>query len=166
MIFENRFYTTKEMYTEYVHHVLCRRIYRLGIPLTILAFLGCALSFHHAQIISAIEAVCGIIILAVLFASPAMMVRQLMETDLSLHQGEQPECAFTFDETSIHMAEGSQSLTLEYSQIKEVFHLKHCTALMFTRQNGILCSKDGFTVGNKEAFDQFIHNKCPNARFH
>ena len=72
----------------------------------------------------------------------------------------------TFDETSIHMAEGKQSLTLEYGQIKEVFHLKHSTALMFSRQNGILYSEEGFTVGNKETFDQFIRNKCPDARFH
>lgn len=166
MLFENRFYTTKEMYTEYVRYVLCRRIYRLGIPLTVLAFLGCALSLQHTPVIAAIEAVCGVIILAVLLTAPSAMIRQLTEADRSLHQGEQPECVVTFDETSIHMTEGNQSLTLEYRQIKEVFPLKRCTALMFTRQNGILYSNDGFTVGNKEAFSQFIQDKCPDARFH
>ena len=55
MLFENRFYTTKEMYTEYVRYVLCRRIYRLGIPLTVLAFLGCALSLQHTPVIAAID---------------------------------------------------------------------------------------------------------------
>ena len=166
MSFENRFYTTKEMYAEYDHKILCRRIYHMGIPLTVLAFLGCILSFRQRPSIAAVEAVCGIIILAVLLAAPPMMVRQLLETDRSLHQGERPECVITFDETSIHMAEGKQSLTLEYGQIKEVFHLKHSTALMFSRQNGILYSEEGFTVGNKETFDRFIRNKCPDARFH
>ena len=47
-----------------------------------------------------------------------------------------------------------------------VFHLKHSTALMFSRQNGILYSEEGFTVGNKETFDRFIRDKCPDARFH
>ena len=129
MSFENRFYTTKEMYAEYVHKILCRRIYHMGIPLTVLAFLGCILSFRQRPSIAAVEAVCGIIILAVLLAAPPMMVRQLLETDRSLHQGERPECVITFDETSIHMAEGKQSLTLEYGQIKEVFHLKHSTGI-------------------------------------
>ena len=166
MSFENRFYTTKEMYAEYVHKILCRRIYHMGIPLTVLAFLGCILSFRQRPSIAAVEAVCGIIILAVLLAAPPMMVRQLLETDRSLHQGERPECVITFDETSIHMTEGKQSLTLEYGQIKDVFHLKHSTALMFSRQNGILYSEEGFTVGNKETFDRFIRDKCPDARFH
>ena len=76
MSFENRFYTTKEMYAEYVHKILCRRIYHMGIPLTVLAFLGCILSFRQRPSIAAVEAVCGIIILAVLLAAPPMMVRQ------------------------------------------------------------------------------------------
>lgn len=48
------------------------------------------------------------------------------------------------------------------SQIINIYRLKTCSILMFTKQNGILYLEEHFTVGNSTDFNGFILEKCVN----
>lgn len=161
MVFENRFHTTREMYKEYVGKVLCRRIYVLGSIFSVIAALAFILSIRGNQTMAAVEGVCLFILLAVMIITPGKVLKQLLETDKQLHNGEHPECVVTFGD-HISLTEGKQTLAIEYAQIINIYRLKTCSVLMFTKQNGILYLEDHFTVGNSTDFNGFILEKCVN----
>lgn len=163
MVFENRFYTTREMYKEYVRKVLCRRIYIFGTIFSVIAALTLISSIHESQTLAAVEGVCLFTLLSVIIITPGKVLKQLLETDRQLHNGENPECVVTFGE-NISMTEGKQTLTIEYAQIVNIYRMKTCSVLMFTKQNGIIYLEDRFTVGNNTDFNDFLLAKCVNVK--
>lgn len=159
MVFINRFYTTKQMYREYVNKVLCRRIYILGAVFSPAAALAFLFSIRNHPTAAAVEGVCFLVITSVMLFTPGLTLKQLLEADRKLHGGAHPECVVIFG-GDIRMSEGNQSLTLQYDQVTRIIRLKTCNVLMFTKQNGILYVSGKFTQGNEADFETFILEKC------
>lgn len=163
-MFENRFYTTKEMYKEYVNKVLCRTIYIWCIVLILIALLAiiAAISNNHKDIVFQ-ESIGVFIVLCCIIFIPRITLRQLLQLDKTLHNGTHPECHVTFFD-KITMVEGEQKITVEYENVRKIYRLKSCSVLMIGKQNGVLYVEDCFTVGNAEDFEKFILEKCTQVK--
>ena len=163
MSFESRYYTTEEMYKEYIYKVLCKHITILGIIVAAFAFLLSVIFINDNKLIVGLMLGAGIISLITAIMTPPVTLKRLLEMDKKLHSGVKYEVVVTFDD-KITLTEGSQTISIDYSQIIKYHKLKPCSILMFSNQNGIMFVEDKFTVGNKEDFDKFIHEKCENLR--
>jgi hypothetical protein len=158
-MFENRYYTTQEIYKEYVRKVLCRRILRLGSIFLVIGAVAMVLSLQENTVNAAIVGTALFVILFTMLLGPKLMLKQLMDVSKLLHNGESAESIISFDE-DIKINEGKQSLTIEYSQITNIYRMKTCSVLMFTKQNGIIYLEEKFTKGNAKDFEGFILEKC------
>lgn len=163
MLFECRFYATKEMYKEYIKKVVYRKMNITCIVLSILAVLTILFSIRNNPVLAAVEGTCLVIILAVAIISPRVLLKRLMEMDRILQNGSAPECVVEFGD-NIRMTQGGQSVAIEYDQVFRIYQMKTCSILMFTKQNGIMYVEDKFTRGNSRDFDRFILEKCPRAK--
>lgn len=162
--FENRYIVTDEMLSEYVYKVLCRRIQRMSIAIFILSLIMLLFTVSDGDgVLSAVFGVCLVIAVTELLAVPPAMIRQLKENGRRIHNGKSYESVILFGD-KISITEGTFSLTVEYSQIIKIYYLKHSCALMFGKSNGILLSLNGFTAGSFEEFQEFIEQKCPDAK--
>lgn len=160
--FENRYDSDDAMVSEYVHKVLCRRIYFMGavfFPIALI-MIGITLSEQN-YIMTAVLGVCLLIITSTILITPPMTIRQLKEIDYRLHNGKKPVAVIQFGE-HISITQGTFSLTIEYSQIIKTYELKHTFVLMFAKNNGIIIDPAGFTVGSYHEFKDFIRTKCTN----
>lgn len=158
-MFENRYYTTQEIYKEYVRKVLCRRILRFGSVFSVIGAIAVVLSLQENTVNAAIVGTALFVILFTMIIGPKLMLKQLMDVKNRLHNGEIVETIVSFGD-DIKINEGKQSLTIEYSQITHIYKMKTCSALMFTKQNGIIFLEDKFTKGNAKDFEAFILEKC------
>ncbi|MDW2798634.1 YcxB family protein [Clostridium boliviensis] len=160
--FENRYYSDDAMVPEYVHKVLCRRIYFMGavfIPIALI-MTGIMMSKQN-YIMTAVFGVCLFIITSTILITPPMAIRQLREIDYQLHNGKKPEAVIQFGE-HISITQGTFSLTIEYFQIIKTYELKHSFVLMFAKNNGIIIDPAGFNVGCYNEFKEFIRIRCIN----
>ena len=163
MSFENRFYTSKEMYREYVNKVLCGKIYVESVVVALL----CVLALIVGLALDAVPLLwlggAGIImVLAVVWLAPRLTLKSMLDYDQRVHGGEHPQCVVTFGE-AIKMEEGNVSVEITYDQVIAWHRLQTCSVLMFTKQNGIMYVDDGF-VGDASGFDAFIKEKCVNLK--
>ena len=159
MLFENRFYTNKEIYKEFVNKVLCRKIYIIGLIIFVLALIMCIISIKENTVVATMEGVAAFIALFVVILSPKMTLSKYLELDSKLHNGEHPETIVTFWD-KITLKEGKQIISIDYFQITNYYRLETCSVLMFSSQNGIIFVEDKFTKGKKEDFEKFIFEKC------
>ncbi len=163
MYFENRFYATEQMNREYVYKVIFRKTFILGTIMLILAGLTFVFAIKVNQPLAIAEGVCFLILLITMTIAPILTVKQLSDFDKKFHNGTTPQCVVEFGE-NIKMTEGTQSISVEYTQINRIYRLKSCNIMMFTKQNGIIYDRDGFTAGNNEDFEKFILEKCTNVK--
>lgn len=160
MKFENRYYTNKEMHKEFVNKVATRKMMLNCLILFIISIVLLIL-FRDNSFYVAIYLVISLFSLVMMIMMQPMYLKQLMELDYKLHNGEHPETVVTFED-KITLKEGKQQISIEYSQIKKYYRLKRSSILMFSEQNGIMFVEDNFTIGNKEEFEKFILEKCTN----
>lgn len=160
MKFESRYYLDKKMCEEYVNKVATRKLV-LSCLILFIASIILLLIFKDNTLEMAIYMVIGILSLAMIILVPPMYLKQLLEMDFKLHNGERPESIVTFDD-KITLKEGKQQISIEYSQIKKYYRLKRSSVLMFSEQNGVMFVEDNFTIGSKEEFEKFILEKCNN----
>lgn len=158
-MFENRYYTTQEIYKEYVRKVLCRRIFRLGGIFFVIGAVAMILSLQEYTVNAAMVGTALFVIVFTMLLGPKLMLKQLMDVKKRLHNGESPETIISFGD-DIKINEGKQSLSIEYSQITNIYRMKTCSVLMFTKQNGVIYLEDKFTKGNAKEFEEFILEKC------
>lgn len=159
MNFENRFYMTDKMLSEYVYKVLWKKYWILGSLLSAFSLIMLILTYH-VRVYSSV-AVYGTVLFISLFTTfltPFLTKRQMKESGRRIHNGENVETVVEFGE-DITMKEGAMSMTIKYSQIQRIIYLKSLYVLKFGKQNAIVLSPDGFTVGNAEEFKKFIESK-------
>ena len=161
--FVKRFYTSKEMYREYVNKVLCGKIYVESVVVALL----CVLALIVGLALDAVPLLwlggAGIImVLAVVWLAPRLTLKSMLDYGQRVHGGEHPQCVVTFGE-AIKMEEGNVSVEIAYDQVIAWHRLQTCSVLMFTKQNGIMYVDDGF-VGDASGFDAFIREKCVNLK--
>lgn len=160
MKFENRYYTNKEIYKEFVNKVATRKIMFSCLILFVISIVLLVL-FRDNSFYVAIYLVIALFSLVMIIMIQPMYLKQLLEMDFKLHNGERPETIVIFDD-KITLKEGKQQISIEYSQIKKYYRLKRSSILMFSEQNGVMFVEDNFTIGNKEEFEKFILEKCEN----
>ncbi len=161
MKFESRYYTTKEMYKEYIYKVLCKRLTIIGFITAFFGFLISYISRNDSTLISGVTLAAASISLITAIITPIITLKQLLNVDKKLHSGIKYEVVVTFGD-KITLTEGAQTISIDYSQIIRYHKLKTCSVLMFSNQNGIMFVEDKFTIGQKENFDKFIKEKCEN----
>lgn len=162
--FENRFYSDDKIMSEYVHKVLCRRLYVLGTLVIIGSLIAMAFAWlNNNYIMTAVYAVCLFISSFVVITVPHLTLKQLKDAEKRLHNGKNQETIVQFGD-KIAMTEGTFSLAMEYSQIIKIYSLRHSYVLMFSRSNGIILSPENFSIGTFEDFQAFIKSMCPNAK--
>lgn len=164
MEFENRYYCTDDMMSEYVHKVVCRRLYALGFifaPLGLIMVIISALQGNAVMV--AVFSVCLFIVLVTVAIAPHMTLHQLKQGNLKIHNGAKVETVVTFDETVIQ-AEGTNRFIVEYEQIDKVYYLRHTCVLWLGKYGGILLSPYHFTKGTYDEFKVFIKAECVNAK--
>lgn len=158
--YENRYYSNQAMISEYVHKVLCKRIYQMGAILVPIALLMTVITMKNQDyIMTAVFGVCLFIIVFTVLVSPILTVRQLKETDKRLHNGKNPEAVVQFGD-NISISQGTFTLSINYSQVIKTYQLKHSFVLMFAKGSGIMIDPAGFTKGDFHGFKEFIQLKC------
>ncbi|MCD8353896.1 MAG: YcxB family protein [Clostridiales bacterium] len=157
--FENRYTASDAMLREYVNKVASRRISIMCVVVFLLGIVLLALSRSNGDnFMTGIAVVCMAVAAVVGILTPRLLLREIRATSDRLHNGKTCETVVRFGE-HITMDEGTTSMQFEYSQITKIHDLKHSYVLMLGRQNGILLSKTGFTVGSFEDFQPFIREK-------
>ncbi len=158
--FENRYYSTDEILSEYVHKVLCRKLKVMGAIIAAAALIMLFISFlDNNYILSAVFGVCLFISVCVTVLSPSLMLKQLKESDRRIHNDKKFETVVQFGD-NISISEGAFSLAIEFAQILKVYSLKHSYVLMFGKNNAIIINPDTFTLGTFEEFKSFIQSRC------
>ncbi|MCD7838674.1 MAG: YcxB family protein [Clostridiales bacterium] len=155
--FENLYTSSDTMLREYVNKVASRSISIMCVVVFLLGVILLALARVNGDGVE-IAAVCMVIAVVVGLLTPRLLLREICATSDRLNNGKTCETVVCFGE-HITMDEGTTSMQFEYSQITKIHDLKHSYVLMLGRQNGILLSKTGFTVGSFEDFHPFIREK-------
>ncbi|MFZ2539076.1 MAG: hypothetical protein WAX04_09255 [Oscillospiraceae bacterium] len=154
--FENQYYSTNEMLSEYVNKVLCRKMRVLGTIVSVVALVMLFITFFdNDYILSTVFGISLFLSAFVTIIAPLLMIRNLKESDKHIHNGKKFKTIVLFGD-NITISEGSFSLTVEYAQILKTHSLEHSYVLMFGKCNGIILSLDHFTVGTFEDFKLFI----------
>lgn len=158
--FENRYYSDKLMISEYVHKILCKRIYIMGAVVAPIALIMTGITLiRQDYILTAVFGVCLFILIFTILITPPMTIRQMQEYDRKLNNGKKNEAIIQFGE-KISISQGTFFLTIEYSQILKTYELRNSFVLMFTKNSGIIIDPNGFTIGDFSDFKEFISRKC------
>lgn len=161
--FENEYYTSDQMISEYVHQVLCKPLKRHGAIFSGLALVMLMLTMkQEGSPFKYIFGVCLIIIISTTLLSPYLTIKQIKDNDRQIHGGQKMLTKTQFGKV-IQITEGTFSLTVNYTQIIEIYELKSVYVMMFGKRNGIVIAPDAFTKGDFESFKVFIRKKCKNA---
>lgn len=156
ILFENRYHTHDKMLSEYVHKVLCKRIYFMGAVFIPIAFIMTGITIMKKDyIFTAVFGVCLFIITFTILITPPLTIRQLKENNKRLLNGKDYEAIIQFGD-NIKINQGTFSLTIEYNQILKIHELKHSYVLMFAKSSGIILDPAGFTIGDFSTFKEFI----------
>jgi hypothetical protein len=159
ILFENRYQTDDKMLSEYVHKVLCKKIYAMGAVFAPIAFAMTVITMVKQEyILAAVFGVCLFINIITILFTPPLTIRQLQESSKRLHNGENHEAVIQFGD-DIKISQGTFSLSIEYNQILKIYELKHSYVLMFAKSNGIILDPAGFTIGDFNTFKEFIGTK-------
>ena len=166
ILFENRYYTTKKMMTEF------GRKYAVGpkkptLIVTWLLYLFAAIPIflvpeRFEDSSRTLLIILGVSMLSVSFM-PQLYAHSVMKNTKKQNDGVVPEVIVTFGET-VKLHEGMVDVTVEYRKIQKVVRLKHSYMLMIGRRNGLMLNPDGFTKGSFEAFKQFLREKRPDLK--
>ena len=157
--FENRYLTTDNMLSEYIRKVLLAEQLSTATVTSILW--GCFLFitlYYGMYVLSVMAAWFLLTQLSVIVFSPRRVLRQMNESTSSINNGQECEFVVKFGD-NISISEGAFSLTVEYSQILKIHHLKYSYVLMFGKRNAIMLDPACFTVGSFEDFQTFIKQK-------
>lgn len=161
--FESRYYSTDQMRSEYVHRILCRKIFLFGTLISLVALVFAILSWREQdRVFFTLFGVCFLIVFLTMLLTPPLVLRQLKESDRRLHNGQKFETIVQFGDR-ILIREGTFSLACTYDQIIKIRPLKHAYVLMFGPRNAIMVSPEHFTVGTFDEFQTFIKERCPQA---
>lgn len=160
MTFVNRYKPSKESYQLFVNKIMMRKLTFGGFFFILIAFVSAFIMYKQHPFVALIEIVCGIIIIVLMLFSPGRAVKQLMDVDRGLQNGERPDCVITFED-DIHLVEGKQSIHVAYERITQIIDLGDYAVLMLTKDNGVMIKWNGFEEGTKEEFIDFILEACP-----
>ncbi|MEG0830249.1 MAG: YcxB family protein [Anaerovoracaceae bacterium] len=157
--FENKYYKTYEMMSEYVNKILCKTIIKMGTVFSIVAIIMVTVTgISQDYVLMAVFGVCLILFAFSTIVAPRIILNQLIESDQRMHKGESLETVVQFGD-DISITKGSSSSKAEYSQIIKVHYLKKSWVIMFGKSNGIMLSPDHFTIGETQDFKKFIKEK-------
>lgn len=157
--FENKYFATDKMLSEYVLKVLLKKQRTTAIVFSVIAGITLLFTLYRSSyVLSAMLGVCLLLMLSVAIFSPILAIRQIKESTKRINNGQKYETVVKFGD-NISISEGTFSLTVEYSQILKIHHLQHSYVLMFGKHNGIILSPNHFTLGTFEDFKVFIEQK-------
>ncbi|MCI8327914.1 MAG: YcxB family protein [Lachnospiraceae bacterium] len=158
--YENKYNQNDEMISEYVKKVLCKKTQRIGGLFSVFAFVMLIFTiWQKDNIMAAVFGTCLIIILLTLAILSPSMKKGLKEANNRLHGGKQYETVVQFGD-KITLSEGNVFIEVDYTQVQEIYDLKYSCVLKIGKNNSILLSPSGFTVGTYEDFQTFIREKC------
>ncbi len=163
-VFENRYYSRKNMMAEFgrKYAVGPRLPALIGFWLLYIIILVPALvdrEAFHADFRGMLYIV-GAVMLINSFL-PQIYASTSIRNAKKQNDGVLPETVITFGET-IELHEGMIHITVEYRKILRIVHLKHSYMLMIGKRNGVMLDPGGFTKGTFTEFKQFLREKRPD----
>ncbi len=160
-MYKNRFTATDEMLKEFINKVLCKKIFFTskvfgvcGIAMIIVSALG------NDMTGLAMFAALTCVVVGMAIFTPKLTFNQMKKADKEINGNNKFETVVEF-KNKVIVDEGAFHLELEFDRIRRIHTLKTCAVLMFTSQNGIIISKDGFEKGTYEEFLKFLKQKNP-----
>ena len=157
--FINRYTSNDKMLKEYINKVLLRKINIVGITIAVIGAVNTALSLYRADDFwVGLYGGCTLVCLLTLIISPWLSLRQFKETERRIHNGKKYETEIRFGD-KIEIEEGTFSLTLEHSQITDIYFLKNIIVFKFGKQNSIILVPDGFVKGTLDEFCEYISSE-------
>ena len=166
ILFENRYYSRKNMMAEF------GRKYAVGPRFP--ALIGVWLLYIIVLVPALVDretfsdgfrwmlCIVGLVMLVNGF-TPQIYASTTIRNAKKQNDGVQPETVITFGDT-IELREGMIHITVEYRKIIRVVHLKHSYMLMIGKRNGVMLDPDGFSQGTFEGFKQFLREKRPDLK--
>ena len=153
VLFENEYKMERKLYIEYVYKVLCKKTIIFGLAV---AFFGAWL-FILMNNKSTAYVMLATSLISIIFAiiTPLITIKQLEETEKRLNNGNIEKTNIKFL-NNIVMNEGKVHLEFEYHQIIKIVETKNFIVLKISEQSAILVLKEGFLIGNKYDFINFI----------
>ena len=162
--FENKYYAEDAMLKEYVDEILCWRTKRMGLFFSAMSAVMLVITLiGRDYIFTAIYGVCFLLTTVLSFLISPLTFRELKENGQYMNNGKVCETVVRFGDC-ILITEGTFSLTVEYSQITEIYYLEKSCVLMFGKRNGILLDPNGFGEHAFKDFQIFIEGKAKNRR--
>jgi len=157
--FENRYFASNQMLSEYVHKIICRKLKLAGIIISAVNLALLIFTLHNnGDALSLVLGLCVLTGLLVVIFVPILTLKQFKESNRRIHNDKISQSVIRFGD-NISISEGTFSLSIEYSQILKTYILKHSYVLMFGKNNGILVDPKHFTIGNADDFIGFIESK-------
>lgn len=161
--FENRYVVNQQMISEFVRKVLCRNTTIIAIVLAILAEAMAYFTFTNQQIFYTIVfAVLGLALLIMGIMLCPVMIKKYMKA-ANTPYGRNKQTVIRFYDYSFDIQDGSFAMDFDYRKVYRIYDLQYSYVLMFTKGNGIMLKKDGFTLGTFDAFTSFIKGRCNRA---
>ncbi len=168
-MFENKFFTTKQMGKEYITKIVTksrRILYAVFFfcGLVILAGIQIFNGWHnHSFTLIVITLFLLVYSPFMFFYIPTYMYKWYEKQSKTLLQTEDAEAQYLFGD-NISFSEGKVSGTFEYSQIIKIDILKLIDVLHINKHQKLIVSKTGFTNGTNDDFLLFMREKCVNAK--
>lgn len=161
LLFENRYYVTKNIFSEFLKSIVLKRLRICGVILAVVCLYIAYLNIMRERNTFEI-----LVFIVMFFFSIAIyflhfkVSKDMMKNTLAVHNGIIPESIFRFGEDTITLEEGKVFMEFNYNQIRRIYELKKLYVMMIGKQNGIIIRKDSFSVGTFHKFKEFIERKC------
>lgn len=162
--FENKYIADEQMISEYVRRVLCRNTVIVSFLMVCVAGVLSWFTFSRSYYVyGALFAVLAVAMLVFGLRLVPSTIKKYMQSD-KLNEAQKYSVVRFYDYT-FSMEEGTFSMDFDYRRVYRVYDLKYSYVLMFTKGNGVMLKKDGFTIGNFDSFKPFIQQHCSRAIF-
>ena len=152
-MFKNEYTLNKNLITEYVYNIVCKKMIIYGIILIIFSLIMFFLGIE-----SKLQLICICFVLVCIGFVPIIMIKNIERNSKNINNGKIEKTIIDINKNII-MNEGKVHIEFEYTQITKILQTKNFIVLCIGKQNAILLLKDGFVKENKADFLNFINEK-------
>lgn len=161
-IFEVKTVITKEILTEFAqktYNIRSKKMRSLLLFMSLAFALMAFYSFYGKDYWSFSLMILGTAFLIFMFFKGYIFtVNENLKNFKGLY-GQVPQLTYVFSEENLNEITSQSNLTLDYNEITNIMETKKLYILII-KKVGVILEKDGFTVGNANAFKLFIDEKC------
>lgn len=159
-LFVNRYLPTIKLFETFYKKTsqkYSRVVGIIGLALVAVAFMT-LYSFGGINYLMGAVSLFGVLLCFALIFFHKIMAYSAMRRTMKAHDGKILQTTVTFSD-KITMREGTDTVSVKYSELTDVIDCGSLIALMAGKANGIIVKKDGFITGDVKSFLDFIEKK-------